>query len=83
MSVWLNYLAERMRLYRNLGIFRVDEAGLWIDEPLDKALDGFAKGEPAPLPPDVPANLLAELGGSGEASLAQETPENDAHRNQD
>jgi hypothetical protein len=60
MSVWLNYLAERLRLYRDLGIMRLDDTGLWIDEPLEKALAEAAGKEP--LPPDVPQEWLYSAG---------------------
>jgi hypothetical protein len=52
MSVWLNYQATRMMLYREMGIMRLDDQGIWIDEPLEKALADLAKAEP--LPPPVP-----------------------------
>jgi hypothetical protein len=61
MSVWLNYLARRMRLYRELGILRIDDQGLWIDEPLETALEGIAGKEP--LPPAVPGEWLSLAGG--------------------
>jgi hypothetical protein len=56
MSVWLNYLAERMRLYRELGVMRLDDRGMWIDEPLEDALAGVAKAEPLP---EVPPEWMA------------------------
>jgi hypothetical protein len=80
MSVWLNYLAQRMRLYRELGIMRLDDKGLWIDEPLDQALRANAKKEALspsllrtesasaakePLPPEVPGEWLSMGGASG------------------
>ncbi len=57
MSVWLNYLAGRMRLYRELGVMRLDDQGIWIDEPLEKALGAVATKEP--LPPEVPGEWLS------------------------
>lgn len=82
MSVWLNYLAERMRLYRDLGIFRIDDAGAWIDEPLEKALAGIIKG--SPLPPDVPADLLTEVEPSAvHTSQSQASPTSQDDKNQD
>ena len=50
MSVWLNYHAARMSLYRDLGVMRIDERGLWIDEPLEDAIR--ASADDCPLPPD-------------------------------
>jgi hypothetical protein len=62
MSVWLNYLAERMGLYLDLGILRLDDRGLWIDEPLDNAPQSVVKKES--LPPEVPAAWLSSAEGS-------------------
>jgi hypothetical protein len=66
MSVWLNYLAERMRLYRELGIMRIDDRGMWIDEPLEAALTGVVKTEP---PPEVPGEWMA----LGDAPFVEES----------
>lgn len=60
MSVWLNYYAGRMRLMRELGLFRLDDRGIWIEEPLDQALR--ATSDEHPLPPDVPQKLIDDLG---------------------
>ncbi len=61
MSVWLNYLADRMRLYRELGVMRLDAEGLWVDESLEDALRGAASN--VPLPPELPRDWLS-LGGT-------------------
>jgi hypothetical protein len=66
MSVWLNYLAERMRLYRELGIMRLDDRSMWVDEPLDAALRLVAWIEP--LPPDVPREWMSENFAAAEQS---------------
>ncbi len=72
MSVWLNYLAERVRLYRELGIMRLDDEGMWIDEPLESALAGPEDGEPPA--PDVPSEWLTLAGdGAGPPGAAPET----------
>src|SRR5262245_2864647 len=71
MSVWLNYQAERARLYRELGIMKIGDDGLWIDEPLETALcDVF---EEDPLPPDAPGEwlTLAEIDPPVPAAPAQ------------
>jgi hypothetical protein len=56
MSVWLNYYAERMLLMRDLGIMRLDENGLWIDESIEEALATDSGDDP--LPPEVPGQWL-------------------------
>jgi len=63
MSVWLAYYAGRMSLMRDLGVMRLDENGLWIDEPLEDALEE-ARKHPTVLPPAVPEAWLrqAEVG---------------------
>jgi hypothetical protein len=66
MSVWLNYHAARMRLLRELGVMRIDERGLWVDEPLIPALllplDGH---DHELLPPPVPTEWLQPGGIAG------------------
>lgn len=59
LSVWLNYYAGRIVLMRELGLMRIDENGMWIDEPLDLALASVLELECEPLPPDVPGDWLA------------------------
>jgi outer membrane protein TolC len=61
MSVWLNHLSARMSLYREMGIMRVDDQGLWIDEPLPRAIREVAKMADK-LPPEIPAGWLAAAG---------------------
>jgi len=80
MSVWLNYLAERMRLVRELGIMRLDDRGLWIDESLDEGLRVAVSNDP--LPPAVPRDWLAQAAaGTDDPSV---TPtENQALRRQE
>ncbi|MEX2288586.1 MAG: hypothetical protein WD648_15925 [Planctomycetaceae bacterium] len=58
MSVWLNYLAARMRLYRELGVMRLDERGVWIEEPLEMAVR--ATQLECPLPPSVPDGWIQD-----------------------
>jgi outer membrane protein TolC len=60
MSVWLNYLAQRMVLYRELGIMKLDDRQLWIDEPLRQAIQSATGQEP--LPPEVPGEWYAMAG---------------------
>ncbi|WP_261360166.1 hypothetical protein [Blastopirellula sediminis] len=59
MSVWLNYEANRMRLYRQLGIMQIDHEGIWIDTPLDLR-PPEVKPEEVELPPAVPAEWFQE-----------------------
>ncbi len=61
MSVWLAYYAGRMSLMRDLGVMRLDENGLWIDEPLEDALEE-ARENPTVLPPAVPEAWLRQAG---------------------
>ena len=61
MSVWLAYYSGRMTLMRDLGVMRIDEKGLWIDEPLEDALNE-ARKHPSALPPAVPEAWLEKAG---------------------
>ena len=54
MSVSLNYHAGRMRLLRDLGIIKIDDEGVWIEESVQDALDAAMAGVPVEMPPDVP-----------------------------
>ena len=74
MSVWLNYHAGRMSLYRDLGIMRLDERGVWIDEPIEDAIRAAA--EDCPLPPELPEGYwqLDEQGLDGSAPPATVPP---------
>ena len=58
MSVWLNYYAARMLLYRELGIMELDDRGIWIDRPLDEYRCDGCDG--CPLPPDVPQQWIID-----------------------
>ncbi|MBM82465.1 MAG: hypothetical protein CMJ78_18020 [Planctomycetaceae bacterium] len=73
MSVWLNHLATRMRLYRELAIMQVDEANLWNDIPLENAIiEAF--GETEPLPPEVPDDVINQLEEEPPAAPGVEPP---------
>jgi hypothetical protein len=56
MNTYLSYQASRMLLYRDLGIVRFDENGIWVDEPLEAALRR-SEGVDVSIPPAFP--LLA------------------------
>lgn len=71
MSVWLNYSAARMTLMRDLGIMRIDENGLWIDEPLEEALR--ATEQEYPIPPPVPQQWM-DAGEPSDQSTANAAP---------
>ena len=60
MSVWLNYHSGRMGLVRDLGLMRLDENGLWIDESLDEAVQR-ASGDELTLPPPLPDQWASAL----------------------
>ena len=59
MSVWLNYYASRMILYRELGIMELDGTGAWIDRPLEYYID-LAATQDNQLPPPVPAEWMED-----------------------
>ncbi|HEV3340538.1 MAG TPA: hypothetical protein VG125_09280 [Pirellulales bacterium] len=60
MSNWLQHYQQRMILYNDLGIMRLDERGLWIEEPIDQ---GLAQLEQMyPLPPELPVDWLKDAG---------------------
>jgi len=61
MSVWINYLAGRMTLMRELGIMVIDDRGMWVDVPLSEILGEQPDPEVAALPPPVPNHLLRAL----------------------
>lgn len=64
MSVWLNFLAARMVLSRELGLMQLDKRGIWID--FDAAIE--VQGETTPkaedieeVPPPIPRELFRAL----------------------
>lgn len=60
MSVWLQYYANRMETYIDLGIMRLDDRGMWIDESLDENLAQL--DAMYPLPPELPVDWLRDVG---------------------
>ena len=74
MSVWLNYSAGRMGLYQQLGVMRLDQNNLWIDEPLEDALRIAAQDEP--LPPEIPEDIIETAKAGLEASTAPQNRSN-------
>ncbi len=76
MSVWLNYHAGRMRLLRDLGIIRIDDDGLWIEESVQDALNAAMAGVPVEMPPDVPEQWYETLDNLPEPDAAE--PDGDA-----
>jgi outer membrane protein TolC len=73
MSVWLNYYATRMQLYRELGVMELDERGAWVDRPIEEYR--ILPGDACPLPPEVPVEWLRDAGlhpgGEGGETPAQ------------
>jgi len=59
MSVWLNYYAARMTLMLQLGLMEINERGLWVDVPLDEALQAAYADCPL-IPPAVPNEWIPE-----------------------
>lgn len=78
LSVYLNYYANRMVLMRELGLMRIDDNGMWIDEPLDVALAAIEEYNCEPLPPAVPRewleNEMNDPAASGEGSDVPSAP---------
>jgi outer membrane protein TolC len=68
LAAWLNYYAARLRLYRELGIMKLDQDGRWIETSLDDlGVSAPLNGEGTEtLPPMVPPNLY-------EAALQRES----------
>jgi hypothetical protein len=64
MSVWIQYESARLLLYRDLGILKLDDHGMWMEEPLEpyrQALWGVAPPECQRIPTAEPSDLPAEL----------------------
>jgi hypothetical protein len=76
MSVWLAYYSGRMTLMRDLGVMRIDEKGLWIDEPLEDALEE-ARKHPSALPPAVPEAWMQKAGEGYETARLVPTDADD------
>ena len=39
LGAWLNYRAARMRLYRELGLMKLDPQGRWVEQPIDPTFE--------------------------------------------
>jgi hypothetical protein len=74
MSVWLNYYAGRMVLMQSLGIMRIDDQGLWIEESIEDALR--ASQAEMVLPPAVPGHWIESL--DNDSINAQKLQDGDA-----
>ncbi|MEO1526231.1 MAG: TolC family protein, partial [Planctomycetota bacterium] len=75
LAAWLSYYAARLRLYRELGVMRLDPSGRWIEESLDfGGADSLGVEDGDELPPDVPieATELDQSGMIGYSGLASE-----------
>ena len=66
MSVWLNYQATRMQLYRELGVMQIDENGLWVDRPLAEAVKTPEAAESCP---QLPPNTAGQWGPQQDETL--------------
>ena len=82
MSVWLAHYAARMGLMRDLGIMRLDENNMWIDEPLEDSLRAAeASAVPYSLPPELPDAFIEEFSLDGDsAENAPVAPEDHPRR---
>ena len=60
LSAWLGHYATRLRLYRELGIMKLDSEGRWIENPIDA---DFNQESPtrAPGVPRDPAETSREI----------------------
>lgn len=65
LSAWLDYMATRMRLYRELGVMSLDSEGSWIEYPLpgselDRESDQLVPVLEAlpPIPPNVSDEVI-------------------------
>jgi hypothetical protein len=55
LRLWFEFRADRMRLFRELGLMKIDDQGLWVDEaPPATGRAGEAVTVTAPEPPDQP-----------------------------
>ncbi len=60
MSAWLQHYDERLQLHNDLGIMRLDNRGMWIDEQIDQSLAQLE--QMYPLPPELPVDWLKDAG---------------------
>jgi hypothetical protein len=60
MSAWLQHYDERIQLAIDLGVMRLDERGIWIDESIDQSLAQLE--QMYPLPPELPVDWLKDAG---------------------
>lgn len=70
LAAWLNYYAAKLRLYRELGVMKLDEDGRWIETPLDDLRDSVPLNseDNEALPPMIPPALYeAALQGESES----------------
>ena len=60
MSVWLNYYANELRIYRDTGLMQLDDEGNWIDIPIGETVDQAIIEEQLELPPPVPHEWIRD-----------------------
>ena len=72
LAAWLNYYAAKLRLYRELGVMKLDQDGRWIETSLDDlgVTDPLNGEGTETLPPMVPADLY-EAALQGESETGQ------------
>lgn len=77
MSVWLNYYSERAQFVRDLGVMKIDERGMWVDEPLDATLAPYLddSGNVDELPPAIPDEWLRDAGFDPRKPLQEQMAE--------
>jgi hypothetical protein len=72
LSVWLDYYAARLRLFRELGIMKLDEEGRWIDStfPSPELVDALRDRSKiaAKVPPSIPEAWILTADADSEPS---------------
>jgi hypothetical protein len=69
LATYLNYELLRMQLYRDLGVIQFDHRGVWIDDPLEQAIERAGTGQPD-LPPDLGYPATPAMGAAVQPACA-------------
>ncbi|MBI3468103.1 MAG: hypothetical protein HY000_34285 [Planctomycetes bacterium] len=71
MSIWIQYEVTRMQLYRDLGILKLDENGLWVSEPLEPYIQQIKNRSSGD---DLPPTVVLDDADASADSLWLEPP---------